>query len=471
MSIISVSKLLRYVTTIAALLLTSAAFAEEVEMIRLFGTPEQIGTAWGEMNKEAIIRDMDAKYSKRAAEAGISKETLIERGKKAVGIISQIAPHWHDEARAIARAADLDEDLFLAYCWSISRGRFLHTSKEDAAGGDQGKSETIVECTSYAVPRDRISGSQLLFHKTRDNVDRPQVAVMMESSLDGINKFIAVTDVSHINGHSVMVNERGLAGAADYPAHLKKDSSTLKLPSADAKFRGLMSGEMLRYIAERASTAAEALAIVEDFVAKAYYAGGKVNGTHWLFVDRNGTILEICSNCGHVVSKYHTEGTYFSRFNKSEPAVRMREADKVNFQMFQSVFRERPILTGQSIAGLTVEIDPDYPELLTVAWIALPARTAAFPVFMGQRRTPSGLLDGTAYASGKRTPARGEEWAKQKARCASLEAAMHEDKQGLLADVKESVAAGNPLEGDIARLESWSQDQAAMLMGELEKTD
>ena len=471
MSIMSVSKLLRHATTIAALLLSSAAFADEVEMIRLFGTPEQIGTAWGEMNKEAIIRDMDAKYLKRAAEEGIANETLIQRGKKAVGIIGEIAPHWHDEARAVAKAAGLDEDLFLAYCWSISRGRFLHASKEDTARRDRGDANTIIECTSYAVPPERISGSQFLFHKTRDNVDRPQVAVMMESSLEGINKFIAVTDVSHINGHSAMVNEKGLAGAADYPAHLKKDSSTLKLPSADAKFRGLMSGEMLRYIAERASTAAEALAIVEDFVAKGYYAGGKVNGTHWLFVDRHGTILEICSNCRHVLSKYHTEATYFSRFNKSEQAVRLREADKVDFQMFQSVFRERPILTGQSIAGLTVEIDPDYPELLTVAWIALPARTAAFPVFMGQRRMPSVLLDGSAYASGKRTPARGEEWAKQKARWESLESTMHEDKQALLEDVKQSVAAGNPLEGDIARLERWSQDQAAMLMRELGKTE
>ena len=119
--------------------------------------------------------------------------------------------------------------------------------------------------------------------------------------------------------------------------------------------------------------------------------------------------------------------------------------------------------TGQSIAGMTVEIDPDHPHLLTAAWIALPARTAAFPVFMGQRRTPSVLLDGTAYALGKRTPAQGEQWAAQKARWTSLESTMHEGKQELLEDVKQSIAAGNPLAGDIERLESWSQGQAAML--------
>jgi hypothetical protein len=45
---------------------------------------------------------------------------------------------------------------------------------------------------------------------------------------------------------------------------------------------------------------------------------------------------------------------------------------------------------------------------------------------------------------------------------------MHEDKQGLLEEVKESIAAGKPLAGDIERLESWSQDRAAMLIRALE---
>lgn len=433
-------------------------------MVRLFGSPEQIGGIWGEMNKGAIIRDMDATYLRRAAEAGIARDTLIERGKEYNRIVDEIAPHWHEETRAIARAAGVDEDLFLAFYGSVSRGRFLHAGREDAASQDRAHDGGIVECTSYAVSRDRASGGAVFFHKTRDNTDRPQVAVIVESSLEGVNKFVAVSDVSTLNGHSMMVNDKGLAGAADYPADRKKDSSTLSLPAAAPQYRGLMAGAIMRHIAERASSSAEALAIIEDFVAKRYYAGGEIGGSHWLFVDRDCTVLEVCSNARHVVSKVHTQGAYFSRFNKSEPVQRLREADKVDFQMFHGVSREQPILTHQSISGMTVEIDPARPDLLTVAWIALPARVAAFPVFMGQLRTPAVLADGTAYALGKRTASRGDQWEAQRSRWEALEAAMHAERQELTQEVRESIAAGNPLEGDIEQLESWSRDQAATIV-------
>ncbi|MBN2294736.1 MAG: hypothetical protein JXM70_20070, partial [Pirellulales bacterium] len=65
---------------------------------------------------------------------------------------------------------------------------------------------------------------------------------------------------------------------------------------------------------------------------------------------------------------------------------------------------------------------------------------------------------------GKGTPARGEKLEAHKAWVKSLESKMHEEKQELLEDVKKSRAAGNPLEGDVELLESWSQDQAAMLV-------
>src|SRR5690606_14385884 len=109
-----------------------------------------------------------------------------------------------------------------------------------------------------------------------------QATPIVESSIDGIYKFLAVSDASRIRC-SMMVNDQGLAGSGDYPAEKKKDSSTLELPAADPQYRGIMAGTILRYIAERAATCEEALAIIEDFVNKGYYAGGDVNGSHWLF--------------------------------------------------------------------------------------------------------------------------------------------------------------------------------------------
>lgn len=429
-------------------------------MIRLWGTPEKIGAIWGKLNQKAICVDVDATYLRRAAEADIDRKTLVERAARYVRIVQHIAPHWLDEARAIAQATGIDEDLYPAFLGSVSRGRFL---KADVAPAAPDPDPEIVECTSYAIPRQRARNKAIFFHKTRDNVDRPQVAILVESSLQSINKFIAVADVS-LNGLSMVVNDKGLAAAADYPADRKKESSTLVLPQAEPCYSGLMGGAIIRYVAERAESSPQALAMLEDFVSKGYYAGGDVNGQHWLFVDRQGVIVEACSNSRHVVSMTHTQEPYFSRFNQSEPVVHLRQADSVDFRMFRGVSRQAPLLTGQSISSLTVEIDPDHPDLLTVAWVALPARTAAFPLFMGQWRTPRPLADTTAYALGKSTASRGADWEAQKTRWADMEAAMHADKEELVSEVRDSIIAGNPLEADIERLESWSQDQAAAIL-------
>ncbi|HUT94514.1 MAG TPA: hypothetical protein VMY37_33960, partial [Thermoguttaceae bacterium] len=134
-------------------------------------------------------------------------------------------------------------------------------------------------------------------------------------------------------------------------------------------------------------------------VAKGWYSGGKVGGTHWLFVDREGTILEVWNNPRHVVSKAHTQKAYFSRLNKSTAARRLREAQRpIGFHLFHNVSRDRSICYRSSIAGMTVEIDPTHPELFTCAWISLPANSVSFPLLMGQTSTPVCLLDGEAYS-------------------------------------------------------------------------
>ncbi len=466
------SKWVAIATIVFFILPASPVLAEETDMILLAGDPESIGRTWGKMNKEAIIQDMKTTYLDPAEEAGLSRETLIERAAVYNRITETIAPHRLQENRAIAREVGLDEDLYLAFCGSVSRKRFLKASESEDKLSPPVTDGDIIECTSYAVPRSRAKDGAILFHKTRDNVDRPQVAVIVENATPGVNKFIAVTDIGSLRGLSMVVNDKGLAIAGDYPASKKKDSSTLVLPDAPPKYRGLMGGDILRYMAEKAASSKEALAILEDFVRKGYYAGGDVNGQHLLFVDKDGVIIEACNNAQHVVSKVHDKEAYFSRFNKEKPVLSLRAADQVDFAMFQNVQRERPILTGQSISGMTVEIDPDHPETLTVAWVSLPARVAAFPLFMGQRRTPKPLVDGAAYALGKRTADyRQEGWKQQRTRWAALEAAMHRERTDLANDVRDSIEAGNPLDADIQRLEDFSRAQATALIEVLRNTN
>jgi hypothetical protein len=423
------------------------AFADGDGMVRLAGTPDQIGTIWGEINKEALARDIEASYLKRATTAGISRERLLKRSAASVRIIEHIAPHWLEEARAVARAASVPEDLYIAYLDGAVRSRFLGEDPE--------------ECTSYAVSREHARGGAIMFHKTRDNRDVPQAVYIVESSLEGINKFIAVSNATGLLGLSMMVNEKGLAGAGDYPADRKKDSSALRLEPARNRFRGVMSGTILRHIAERASNCAEALAIIEHCVDKGRYAGGKVGGSHWLFVDCEGTILEVCNNPGHVVSKVHTQKAYFSRLNKSAAARRLREStEPVDFSLFHGVSRDPSICLGSSISGMTVEIDPDDPERFTCAWVALPARAAAFPLLMGQSQTPRCLVDGAAYELGKKCP-------RQTSRWQAMEQSIHSESERLKEEWKASIDAGNPERAQVEMMEQWSQTQANDLMAAL----
>ena len=420
----------------------------EMAMIALAGTPDQIGAVWGETNKETIVRDMQADYLERAAAAGISERTLVERSATYVRIAEQIAPHWLAEARATARAVGVPEDLYVAYAEEVVRDRFLH------------------ECTSYAVSRDHTQDRAILFHKTRDNKKRQQAAYIVESSLEGINKFITVSNANRI-GCSMMVNDKGLAGSGDYPvASARRGDPKALLPEpAEPQYHGVMGGTVLRYIAERASSCAEALAIIEDFVAKGYYAGGKVNGNHWLFVDREGAILEVSGNSRHVASKFHTQKAYFSRLDDSASARRLRESvEPIDFHLFHNVSRDPSICVENSISGMTVEIDPDHPDLFTCAWIALPVRSVAFPLLMGMSRTPACLVDGTAYELGRKSEGQIPRWE-------AMERSMRAGKERLREDVAARVAAGNPEHTYVELLEQWSRAQATMLVEVLKQPE
>jgi hypothetical protein len=182
-----------------------------------------------------------------------------------------------------------------------------------------------------------------------------------------------------------------------------------------------------------------------------------VGGTHWLFVDREGTILEVCNNPGHVVSKVHTQKAYFSRLNKSPAARRLREAPApIDFHLFHNVSRDRSICFNSSIAGMTVEIDPSPPELFTCAWISMAASSVAFPLLMGQTSTPACLLNGQAYSLGKKSKANRRVWEDTERK---VRASKEQLKQKLAAELPK-----NGPEQTAQALDEWSKRQAETLV-------
>jgi len=403
--------------------------------VHLSGTPTEIGETWGTVNRQAIRNAMERYLAKARAE-NLSETTLIERAQAFLGIAKQIAPHWIEESRAIGQAAGVDADLYLSFLANTPRGIGFH------------------ECTSYAVSRELTQAGAILFHKTRDNVDREQAACVLASSVKGVNKFIAVSNASALSC-SMIVNDKGLAGCSDYPAHLtrKNDPHALLPKAAEPQYRGMMSGSILRYVAEKASNCTQALNIIQDFVKKGHYAGGKVNGSHWLFVDRTGTIMEVSSNARHVVSRIHTQEVYFSRLDGSAAAKRLREAERpIDFHLFHNASRDPSICLGSSISGMTVEINAEHPDVLTCAWFTFPVKSLAFPVFMGGRKTPRRLLNGDLYTLGKTLDT-------EKSRWETLERRAHADKQRLAGKVADLLKADRTAEA-VDVLDTWTETTA-----------
>lgn len=347
----------------------------------LVGNPTQIGERWGALNAQAIREDLEEYYLAPATRIGLTPEELIRRAEKAVSVARELAPHWIEEADAIAAAAGVEPDLYLSFVFNVYRSIW------------QGE-----DCTSFAVSPRYTADNRLFFHKNRDNAPKRQSAFVITTDRPGINKFIAVSDASVI-ACMMMVNDKGLAGSADVGG-LREESP---------RYRGWMNTALLRYIAEKASDCEQALEIIEQFVHAGNYAGG-THGTHWLFVDRHGAILEISNDSTRVEHRYHDQKVYFSA-DRGAAVTRMQELpEPVDFAAFHNVSRDQATCFPQTISGMSVEISRDRPDFLTVAWITMPARSLAFPLFMGGVRTPQVLVNGEVDMVGRQSLGDFRQW-------------------------------------------------------------
>lgn len=347
------------------------------DMAALCGSPAKIGAVWGGLNATAIRADMDHSFLEPAAEKGLEREELAARSGRFREISAKIAPHWLEEMTATGKAAGVDPDLYISYAANVYRALWA---------GE--------ECTSYAAAPSATADGSVLFHKNRDNKDKPQAACIVASDAAQVNRFITVTDAS-VLACMMMVNEKGLAGSAD----------TGGLKPATPRYRGMMNTFLLRHIAERAASCQDALDIINRFVDNGWYAGGGGTGTHWLFADRTGCILEVSNNSEEVSARRNSANVYISVRGRAAAVEALEKATgPISFGMFHRASRHPAMCFDTTISGMTVEIDPHDPANLTCAWIAFPAKGLAFPLFMGGRQTPLPLLDGTVYRLSKPFP-------------------------------------------------------------------
>lgn len=342
-------------------------------MVTLTGPPTYLGRLWGEINGADIRAHIAEFFAVAREEHGLSDTVLRDRAQAYEAMVQNLAPHWHEEACAVAEAAGVDAGLYNAFLAGRYRGLLFHE-----------------ECTSYAAVGGATADGRPLFHKNRDNRMRRQAFYRKEMfgpTGQTCLPYIAVGDTSD-TGVMMMVNAAGLAGSAD-------------MGGSDPRphYRGLMNPYGLRLIAEQATNCAQALGLVAEMTARGQYAGGSI-ATRWTFADRHGRavvalnthdelLLEVDTTAGIVQSSPREGLAEFFADRRG----RLTPAD------FNTASRLPGVCAQENCSSLTVLIDPERPDLYTCAWAALGrAQDAPYvPLYMGATATPRAYLDGTVY--------------------------------------------------------------------------
>jgi hypothetical protein len=345
----------------------------EVGMVRIAGSPQQIGRIRGKYEGESIQKTVEAFLATTQREQ-VPMQTLEFYAQPGIERVGQIAPHWLEEMSVMAETAGVAPDLYLTYMYSnlifSSRGK----------GWRELCTEFPHECTSYAATGPVTENHGIFWHKTRDNVPSTQSAYIVTSDIPGIYKFVQIATMA--------VNEKGLVSSGDWGG---------PEPTVP-RYRGRIN--FTRHIMEKAADCDEALAILQDVVGRGWYVGGTRVGQRWTIVDRRGRILDVTHSSDVDSLKWQyvdNGGPHITR----ESAQRLLEVERpLPFLTFHDVSRDT--LVKSSIAGCTVEVHPEYPEYLTIVWASFPARSLPFALFTGGTKTPVPLLDGTVDAMGNR---------------------------------------------------------------------
>ena len=221
----------------------------------------------------------------RWRERGLSDQERSNRTEPLRRFIDRFAPAWMDEIEACAGAVEMPTQQYLAFLAGKYRDLFF-----------------VDECTSFAALGTATADGAPLFHKNRDNLDRPQCAYhkkLLHASRPA--GFYATGDTSDL-GVMMVVNEHGLAGSADMTSPVRE---------GHPKGRGVANPYILRLIAEQAECCEHALEIVQQMIRDGWYAGGTKAGTHWLFADRSGKALRVTQNATKEEHEYVKNGVVF----------------------------------------------------------------------------------------------------------------------------------------------------------------
>lgn len=342
-----------------------------LEPIPTTGTPQAVGAAFGAINAE-VTREHVADFLRACSSHGLDEAAAIGKSQRGLDIIRTLAPYWEHEMVALAEAADINPEVYIAF--AIGKYRELFWGQP--------------ECTSYGAAGSYVPFEGTSFHKSRDNVSRLQCCFTrrLDCRVCGPYAWCGTGDTSDATT-CMFVNERGLAGSADTGAR-----------TGDFYGDGLMNTFSLMYVAETCADCDQALATLQEWSDNRFYAGGKIK-TNYMFSDAAGTVLRVVQDNVGLETQSTTDGIIVNCERKHLESGLKRMAGHLDAWALTEASRIKSVSMPSTISSLSVDCRPEAPEYLTCAWFALgmPVRSPYVPVFIASTTTPRALLDGSLY--------------------------------------------------------------------------
>lgn len=237
-------------------------------LVRIEGEPREAGRAYGEL-VAPLLRDRIAEMWQVSRLGHFGQGPLDGRGERFRGYVERVAPEWLDEAEAMAAAAGVNvSDLFILN--ALPRG-FWDTQ--------------TCGCTSCLVVGAQSANGSTLLHKNRDLVNSPQDFHLRRTPAGRqlfVSRDTGTLGFGHFHG------DQALAGANNTGSWIKPE---------ELRDCGLACTHLLRLVAERAATCDEAVAVLEDAVAREVAgASGSCRGMIFLIGEPGkGVVVEMTS--------------------------------------------------------------------------------------------------------------------------------------------------------------------------------
>ena len=285
------------------------------QRVLLKGAPREIGRAYGAL-VEPLLRNRVRRLWEVAAAAGWSREQLVERAGRFRGFVERIAPEWLDEVEGIAKGAGVGAEALLALN-SLPQGFWTRAS---------------AECTSWVIAGSASATGDTILHKNRDELNEPQDFHVRR--VPGDIQVFASRDIGNL-GFAHFHSDVALAGA---------NNTGSPIPPDELRECGLDCCHLLRLVAERANSCDEAVAVLEEAMAKEVAGGsGGYRGMLLLFADpTSGVVVEMTSRrlaCQEVRNDVLVRSNYFRL-----PAMRPYAAEPPNDNNTRRYDRARDVL-------------------------------------------------------------------------------------------------------------------------------